>query len=644
MTTTTTHAGSTPLPATAALVLGPAGATRDRVAAELRTGLGAFVEVHSHDDPASAAASITPGTAIGLVLLIDDGTDVDARLVDPALGRDIPSACTVLVTARPCHDDLHRAIDGDRLAAVIPVPWPPGRIGEHARSQLARWLRHRDPDDPRLALLDDRGRPRELPNSPLLRDLELSEQELTDRLVAALDRTLGRRPRLSLPAGTRLTHQGVGVDGVLVVLSGSVALDRASEVGELRLHHASTGPVVGLLSLTQQRRAFFTARATSDIEVVHISLEQLDHALIREPEVGAVMAAATTRALARRLRRAEQLQVEKVRLNQQLDRERDSLATALQQLESTRLELVESARMATLGELSAGIAHELNNPATAVTRAASFITTDLARLLAAHPRATQLADTLELATTRPPVGTAEQRRARRELSATLGDPALAHRLVAAGLTDAPLVTGLLAGASPAEVEELVTTAELGAAVRNLQLGAGRITDLVQSLRSYARPADVPVSGVDVRTTIDDALHLVAHRLTDVEVVRDDPGTLLTVRGHPGPLGQVWTNLVLNAVEAMGGRGRLTVATAQDTDRDEVVVTITDDGPGIPPDLLPRLFEPRFTTKQGRVRYGLGLGLAISERIVTGHDGTIAVRSEPGCTVVTVRLPGEREEV
>ncbi|MFP4310712.1 MAG: cyclic nucleotide-binding domain-containing protein, partial [Nitriliruptoraceae bacterium] len=349
-----------------ALVAGRAGALRDQLCEQLEESFGTLVEVVATDQPETTLSALDPAVTLGLVLMLDDERSADERIASLHAHPRGGGACTILVTEREVLDDVAEAIDADRLAAVIPVPWPPGRVAEHTRSQLARRLRTRDPHDPRLARLDQGDRALELPTSSLLRDLERDERALTERLVAALDRALGRRPRLELPAGTRLTHQGVGVDGVMVVLSGSVALDRSSEAGELRLHHASTGPVVGLLSLTQQRQAFFTARATTDVIVVHISIEQLDHALRVEPAVGATMAAATARALARRLRRAEQLQVEKIKLNRELDRERASLATALHQLEGARLELVESARMATLGELAAGIAHELNNPAAAV--------------------------------------------------------------------------------------------------------------------------------------------------------------------------------------------------------------------------------------------------------------------------------------
>ncbi len=622
--------------ATAVIVAGPAGDLRDALVAELSTGLAGIAAVHAGDDPAAMAGVLPAATTLGLVALLDDGTSVDERIVRLGADTRARAARTVLVTERDRHDDLSGALDSDRLAAVIGVPWTRGWLATHARSQLTRWLSARDPRDPRLTALRSGGPASDVPTSTLLRDLELDEQALTDRLVIALDRALGRRPRLQLPEGTRLTHQGVGVDGVIVVLTGSVALDRASEIGELRLHHASTGPVVGLLSLTQQARAFFTARATSDIEVIHISLEQLEHALTVEPEVGSVMAAATARALATRLRRSEQLQVEKAQLNTELDRERTQLAAALEQLEGARLELVESARMATLGELSAGVAHELNNPASAVARSANFIADDLSRLLTDHPRGEALAEVIAVTRQRSPLGTARQRQLRRERASALRSEPVARRLVSAGVDDPARVAELASELDADEVEEFVVAAELGGAIRNLLLGTDRITDLVQSLKSYARPAEAMVQGVDVASTIDDALHLVAHKLDGVELERVDADDLPTIDGHPGPLGQVWTNLVLNAVDAMEGQGHLQVITRREDD--EVVVEVIDDGPGIDPDILPRLFEPRFTTKHGRIRYGLGLGLAISQRIIHSHGGTITVTSEPGRTVATVRLP------
>jgi two-component system, NtrC family, sensor kinase len=246
--------------------------------------------------------------------------------------------------------------------------------------------------------------------------------------------------------------------------------------------------------------------------------------------------------------------------------------------------------MATLGELSAGVAHELNNPAAAVTRAASFVTADLSRLLAAHPRGEVLSEVLNATRERSPLGTARQRELRRELAASLGSEQLARRLVSAGVDDPERTAALAADLAPERrsrsSSSLPSSAERSA---TCLLGTQRITDLVDSLKSYARPSDALIDDLDVATTIDDALQLVAHRLDGIELERRDAEDLPTIQGHPGPLGQVWTNLVLNAVDAMEGHGRLEVITRHEGG--EVVVEVIDDGPGIAPEVLPGCSNP-----------------------------------------------------
>lgn len=612
------------------------------IRAELAPALrGAGITAVDAPTVEGALASGTANSTLAL-LVVDAGAAADTPIeVDHVLapvGDLDPVPSTVVLTERASHTDVHRSLDRDLVQAIVAVPWTVGEVAHQGRSQLARWLRRHDPSDPRLQALDHGDRPAEGPASQVLLGLELDDHDLTHRLLEDIEGVLGPLPRLHLPADTRLTHQDVGVDGVVIVLRGAVALDRRTEVGDLRLHHASTGPVVGLLSLAQQRQAFFTARSTTDVEVVHLSLEQLDRALQLEPQVGDALAAVSVRALARRLRRAEQLQVREVKLNRELDRERERLADALTELETTRLELVETERMATLGELAAGVAHELNNPVAGLTRAATYIATDLEALLAVHPRSEALAEVLATANRRPPRSTAEDRRARRAITARIGDGGLADRLVAAGVVDPDVAARI---ADSADAEELARAADLGSALRNLTTAAASVAELVDSLRAYARPSSQrPQDDVDLHATVEDALRLVGHRLDAVEVVRDYDTGLPSIRAHPGPLSQVWANLLVNAADALAGSGTVRITTTR-PDPAHVEVRVGDDGPGMRDEVQERLFTPRFTTKQGAVHYGLGTGLAISRRIIDAHGGSITVTStthEPSGTEVVVRLP------
>ncbi len=477
-------------------------------------------------------------------------------------------------------------------------------------------------------------RPLAAPASDLLRLLERDAQSITAQFLAGIERALGPCPRLQLPAGTRLIEEGVEVKALFLVLRGRIALEQATADGDLQLHHSSTGSLVGLLSLFQQQEAFFTARATTEIEAVQISFAQLDQALVIDPSLGTALAALSSRALARRLRRADQLQVEKIQLNRSLEQERQRLAEALHQLEAARVELVEQARFATLGELAAGIAHDLNNPVTAMMRAVSFIGEDLERLLRSHPRGPVAGAALTAERERPPRSTSEERAVRRVLEGVLEDSALAQRLVRAGIEDPERAREL--ARDPESLDLIESAAGLGASLRNIEVAARRMCELVESLRAYSRPKGEPVADVDLHVGLEDTLRLMGHRLREVQIERHY-GSLPRIRCHPGELGQLWTNLLSNALEALPVEGRIELTTDA-PDAQHVRVCIQDNGRGIDPAILPRVFEPRFTTKAGSIRYGLGLGLAIARRIIDSHGGTIGLVSAPGRTRVTVTLP------
>jgi signal transduction histidine kinase len=158
---------------------------------------------------------------------------------------------------------------------------------------------------------------------------------------------------------------------------------------------------------------------------------------------------------------------------------------------------------------------------------------------------------------------------------------------------------------------------------------------VGAVKSYSHMDKAASREVDVHAGLNSTLMLLGHKLKkgDVEVVRDYEKDLPHVCGHAGELNQVWTNLIDNAIDAVEGRGRITLRTASEDGR--VLVEVADDGPGIPDDARERIFEPFYTTKDE----GTGLGLDISYRVVVeDHKGDIRVLSEPGDTRFQVRLP------
>ena len=361
--------------------------------------------------------------------------------------------------------------------------------------------------------------------------------------------------------------------------------------------------------------------------------------------MAATLAALAIQSLARRLVRAEYLHIEN--------------RVLVDDLRHTRAELVERARYAMLGELSAGIAHELNNPITAVDRAADHLRDDITTLMdsayvdhdpsdklrAAHEAMTRALDA-------HPRSTADERRLVSEFMSELKvSRQVARRLVRAGVHDVATARPLVAASAPPSYMTMVETgAQIGSSLRSLTVAAGRVVQLTESLKGYARPDGTDARIVDVREGIEDVLRLTAHRLRHVEVLRDFEGEPLVV-GHPAKLEQVWTNVLVNAAEAFEDEDEAdayaqpargdeppSITVSARTAGPDVVVDIVDNGPGIPANVLAKMFEPHFTTKSGRVRYGLGMGMSICRSIITDAGGTINVASQPGRTQVTIRLP------
>lgn len=568
-----------------------------------------------------------------------------AMHADPLLAR---TRC-VLVTQATSLSNVDAALSRGAVQGMLTRPWSVFALTEQLRAQLSTYHVEHDPD--RLDLYGDliragdRARAqvridqrRATPHRSLderghvLLAPHLDDAEVVARLVAALDRALGHPPRLRVSPGSILLEQGADVGGIYVILDGEVELRRRTDLGEGTVHREGTGPIVGLLSLASQRRAFLEVRAVTEVLALPVTLGQLEQAIATESDVGPLLTRTLVNALANRLRDADDLHIRIDALNARVEHERDQLAEALEALERAQATLVQQARMATLGELAAGIAHELNNPVAALMRAAEFMATDVDALLADDPTA----DHLARARHATPMPSSELRAARQEIAERLGDRALAERLVTAGVTD-PDQAVALAG-SPAQIARIAAAHQLGSELRNITTASARVADLVSSLRAYLRGGEEspPVADIDITETVDDALRLLGHRLAGVTIEHDyEPVPHAWVR--PGQLQQLWTNLFSNALDAAGPNAHLTVH-VDAPDAAHVRVRITDDGPGIDPAIAEQLYTPHFTTKHGRVSFGLGLGLSVCRQIVDAHGGTIDLRSADGSTVATVVLP------
>lgn len=438
----------------------------------------------------------------------------------------------------------------------------------------------------------------------------------------ALDRLLAGADPLTLAPGEPVVTEGELGDCVYLLLSGQVEVSKRSGERDMPLATRGPGDIIGELAVIQGGYRSATARAVEETRALRIDGQLFEETLLPSP------------AVAPRL-----------------------LKSALQRLRNMEQLLKQSEKMAALGVLAAGLAHELNNPAAAVKRGAGALRETLDRLqalasewAAAGPDAGQRSafDALRGATAARKRVAPTDPLARSDLEDELAGWleaqgvadawALAPAFAAEGWTQRQLADAIApfgAAQRGFVLRWLATSGAVDALLDELGMGAGRISEIVGAVKSYSYLDQAPVQLVDAREGLENTLVILRHKLRQgVEVHREYAEGLPRIEAYASELNQVWTNILDNAIDAMAGRGDIWIATGQDGDR--VRVEIANNGPQIPPDALPRVFEAFFTTKEpGK---GTGLGLNITYNIVARHHGDITVTSDPDRTTFAVTLP------
>ncbi|MBK9750243.1 MAG: cyclic nucleotide-binding domain-containing protein [Chloroflexi bacterium] len=431
-------------------------------------------------------------------------------------------------------------------------------------------------------------------------------------------------------AGEYLFHEGDDSTYFYVVIDGEVQITKQAGDGEIILNTHHAGGFSGEVPMLSGTPYIASARAVTETKVLRFNGQAFREMFAICPLVVS------------KLFQALQWRIQKT---ESLARQRE--------------------KMSALGVLSAGLAHELNNPAAAARRATDQLRDSFGQvqpLLVKISRALdeeQLDDLLGMQRTiaeklrdPEPLDALTQSDREEELSDWLDS-----HTVEEAYDIAPLFVS--AGVSTDLLEQLYdligdddlfadgvrwlnASLTTGTLLNEVERSAGRISDLVKAVKSYSYMDQAPQQDIDVHAGIEDTLMILAHKLRQAKITvkREYDRNIPHILAHGSELNQVWTNLIDNAIDALGDNGTITIRTWEDGK--DIWVELGDNGPGIPEDIQSRIFEPFFTTKD--VGKGTGLGLDIAHRIIVDHHrGEIRLLSKPGDTRFQIRLPIEQQE-
>jgi len=431
---------------------------------------------------------------------------------------------------------------------------------------------------------------------------------------------LSQSQELQVKAGDAYVRQGDPADAMFVVLDGQLEA-RGEFAGEAFVFSTKPGDVTGVLPFSRMKQFAVTGKAITDGRILRFPAALFPDLVQKMPE----LAKRLVGVMSDRIREA-------TRIEQQRD------------------------RLAGLGKLSAGLAHELNNPASAAKRATSQLRDILKKIKnASHElgrrdlTAAQKSEIekLEASLTQldaPPPDALTVSDLEGKIDSLLRShgqndlwqlsAGLARRNVKPEVLET-LFAALEPDTARAALVRIAASVEVADLLNEIESSTSRISDLVGAIKEYTYMDQARVQNVDVVKSLETTLTILNHKLKrGVNVRREYNRVPLLVNSFGSELNQIWTNIIDNAIDAMSGKGELRVRTYRDDGC--VVVEIGDNGPGISPEIKSHIFEPFFTTKG--VGEGTGLGLDTVQRIVKKHRGNIQVTSKPGDTRFQVWLP------
>jgi signal transduction histidine kinase len=426
---------------------------------------------------------------------------------------------------------------------------------------------------------------------------------------------------IHLRPGEVFIHEGDPAENLFVILEGEIRFQISGGL-DAPVYRVPAGQVTGLLPYSRMTVYRGTGQAVVRTHALLLHKDFFPELLHRIPQLG---------------QRFVGLLADRIRETTRVETQRD--------------------KMAALGKLSAGLAHELNNPAAAAQRATANLRETLETVrdasirLARHALSPEQRETIlrferEAGEYKPPIPVDPLAQSDREEQ--VADWLERHQVpdawkIAPVLADvgveAPRLESLAAEVGDIVLSDaLIRIASLITVVRlidEIEHSTRRISDLVRAVKEYSHMDRPAMEETDVHQGLENTLTMLGHQLKrGVHVVREYDKGLPMICAYGGELNQIWTNLIDNAIEAMHGQGELRVRTAREID--SILVEICDNGPGIPAEVLPHVFDPFFTTKA--VGEGTGLGLDTACRIARNHHGDIRVSSKPGDTRFQVYLP------